>query len=61
MTIQSQHNPKRLDEEGLLVGTPQINESNVGSSGPHQFFIFKANGQALSEECNACQTYRLIR
>ena len=36
MTIQSQHNPKRLDEEGLLVGTPQINESNVGSSGPYQ-------------------------
>ena len=25
-----------------------------------KFFIFKANGQALSEECNACQTYRLI-
>ena len=25
-----------IHEEGLLVGTPQINESNVGSSGPHQ-------------------------
>ena len=29
----------RLDDEGLLVGTPQINESTIGSrrqSGPHQ-------------------------
>ena len=39
MTIKSHHNPKRLDDEGLLVGTPQIYESTVGSSrpsGPHQ-------------------------
>ena len=39
MTIKSHHNPKRLDDEGLLVGTPQIYESTVGSSrlsGPTQ-------------------------
>ena len=39
MTKQSHHNLKRLDEEGLLVRTPQINESTVSSrrpSGAHQ-------------------------
>ena len=39
MTIRSHSNPQRLDEEGLLVSTPQINESTVGPfrlSGPHQ-------------------------
>ena len=62
MTIKSHHNLKRLDDEGLLVGTPHIYESTVGSSrlsGPHQFFVFfvfKANGRAPSGECNARQT-----
>ena len=39
MTIQSHPNPQTLDEESLLVGAPQVNESTVGSSrpsGPHQ-------------------------
>ena len=39
MTIKSHHNPKRLDDESLLVGTPQIYESTIGSSllsGPQQ-------------------------
>ena len=43
MTIQSHPNPQRLDEETLLVGTPQVNELTLGSSwpsGPHQVFWY---------------------